>query len=277
MLPVRRNSGRRPTPPSQVDRGMRCSRNLGVTEMHIKAALRQSVGGLVLAWLSCAVWAMPPRHISAEERNLLPPYCKYTQGGYVGHENPQRPSAEAKRWVSIFGGQGMTANLWRMHHYCYALIHLRRGQSFGLTPMEFKGAWMGVIEEIDFTLQFLPQDFVLMPEMMLNRARALMRLKKPEAALADLKKSVELKPDYWPPYLEMADYYFSIQDKSKAIEILQDGLKHAPDAKALRLRLAELGGKASPRKSDSELPQKSPTSAAPPESTPAESPAPQNR
>lgn len=206
-----------------------------------RSLARFSVGTIVWA-LSLLVYAMPPKHISAPEKALLPPYCKYTQGGHVGQEIQGQPSEGAKRWVSAFGGQGMTAHLWRMHHYCYALIHMMRGKRAGLTMMEYKEAWNGAIEELDFTLQFLPPDFVLMPEMMLNRGRSLMRLKKADAAMENFAKSIEAKPDYWPPYLEMADYQVSVGAKAKAIETLQEGLRRAPDAKALRSRLKELGG-----------------------------------
>lgn len=186
---------------------------------------------------------MPPKHITAEEKALLPPYCKYTQGGYVGgHENPQSPSEAARRWVSALGGQGMNANLWRMHHYCYALIHMMRGERAGLTRMEYKEAWVGALDELDFTLQFLPPNFVLMPEMMLNRGRIMMRLKKPDAAMENFAQAISAKADYWPPYLEIADYQASVGAKAKAIETLQEGLRRAPDAKALKLRLKELGG-----------------------------------
>lgn len=220
--------------------------------MNIAREIRFWLIGVMLLTLSLAALAMPPKRITPQEKGLLPPYCKFTQGGYVGHENPQQPTEGARRWVGVFGGQGMTANLWRMHHYCYALIHMMRGRRTGLAPMEFKEAWLGAIDEIDFSLQFLPEDFVLMPEMLLNRGRALMRLKRPEAALSNFRKATELKPDYWPPYLEMAEIFVAGNDKSKAIEVLQEGLQHAPDAKALRLRLTEVGGKIPVRSSETQ-------------------------
>lgn len=190
--------------------------------------------------------AMPPKRITAEEKALLPAYCKYTQGGYVGHENPQQPSAQAKHWVNVFGGQGISAHHWRMHHYCYALIHMMRGQRSGLTLMEYRGAWQDVIGETDYLLQFFPSDFVLMPEILLNRGRAFLRLKKSGTALDNFQKAIELKPDYWPPYLEIANHYAEEGDKAKAIDMLLKGLQHAPNAKGLRIRLKELGGELPP-------------------------------
>lgn len=226
--------------------------------MDIVRVVKFWLSGVMLLALSATALAMPPKRITSQEKALLPPYCKYTQGGYVGHENPQQPTEGARHWVRVFGGQGITANLWRMHHYCYALIHMMRGQRTGLSRMEFKEAWSGTIEEIDFTLQFLPEDFVLMPEMLLSRGRALVRLKKAEAALENFRKATELKRDYWPPYLEMAEIYIAANDKGHAIEILQAGLLHVPEAKALTQRLIELGGKL-PTKPTETRPAQQPT------------------
>lgn len=244
--------------------------------MDIARVIRFWLTGMMLLTLSSVALAMPPKRITVQEKALLPPYCKFTQGGYVGHENPQQPTDGAKRWVNIFGRQGNTANLWRMHHYCYALIHMMRGQRTGLTLMEFKEAWLGTIEEIDYTLQFLPDDFVLMPEMLLNRGRALVRLKKAEAALENFRKATELKPDYWPPYLEMAEILTAAKDKSGAIEVLQKGLQNAPDAKALRLRLTQLGGKIPSVSLEAGPAQVPVISEEQPLSNPAEKPAPGN-
>lgn len=213
--------------------------------------------GFVMMW-SLSALAMPPKRITPQEKALLPTYCRYTQGGYVGHEQANQPSPEAKRWVQVFGGEGMTANLWRMHHYCYALIHMMRGYRGGLSKMEFKEAWGGAIEEIDYTLQFLSDNFVLMPEILLNRGRALVRLKRDEAAMESFRKSVQIKPDYWPPYLDMAEIFLNENNKDKAIEILREGLKHAPESVALSKRLSELGGKLPIERLDSK-PTKVPT------------------
>ncbi|MBK9311877.1 MAG: hypothetical protein IPN12_14405 [Rhodocyclaceae bacterium] len=202
------------------------------------------MGTVIALMLSLPALAMPPKRITAAEKALLPPYCKFTQGGYLGSETTQQYSSGATRWIDAFGRPqgGQLPYLWRMHHYCYALIHMMRGERAGLTRMEYKEAWVGALDELDFTLQFLPADFVLMPEMLLNRGRIMMRLKKPDAAMENFAQAISAKADYWPPYLEIADYQVSVGAKAKAIETLQEGLRKAPDAKALRLRLKELGG-----------------------------------
>lgn len=199
--------------------------------------------GLALLGGAVTVAAAPPKNITGEERALLPPYCRYTQGGHVGFENPSYPSPTAKYWVGVFGGQGLTAQFWMMHHYCYALIHMMRGQRPRLSEMAYRGEWMEVIGEIDFILnRGVPPDFILLPEMMLNRGRALVRLKQFDAALKNFEKAIEAKPDYWPPYAEIAELHVHRGDKARAFEVLRSGLAAAPGAEALRKRLSDLGG-----------------------------------
>lgn len=198
--------------------------------------------GVALSGVAVTAMAMPPKNLSGEERALLPPYCRYTQGGVVGFENPSYPSPTAKYWVGVFGGQGVSANFWFMHHYCYALIHMMRAQRPRLSEMAYRGTWMEVIGEIDFILNRVPPDFLLLPEMMLNRGRALVRLKKFDAAMESFEKAVEAKPDYWPPYAEIAEIHVQRGDKAKAVDALRSGLAASPGAEALRKRLSDLGG-----------------------------------
>ena len=60
------------------------------------------------------------------------------------------------------------------------------------------------------------------------------------SALASYERAIELKRDYWPAYARLADYYKDNGQRQKAREILEDGLKAAPDTKALQRRLREL-------------------------------------
>ena len=52
--------------------------------------------------------------------------------------------------------------------------------------------------------------------------------------------AIALKRDYWPAYAHLSDYYREKGDVAKARETLQTGLSHAPGAKGLERRLAEL-------------------------------------
>ena len=83
-------------------------------------------------------------------------------------------------------------------------------------------------------------DFVLLPEILTKKGENLVRLGKGPQAIFDFERARTLKPDYWPPYAQISDYYRSIGDVARAREKLTQGLECAPDSTALRRRLAEL-------------------------------------
>ena len=58
--------------------------------------------------------------------------------------------------------------------------------------------------------------------------------------LADLNRAIELKPDHWPPYAALSDYYKALSDFASARDWAQRGLSAAPGTRALQRRLAEL-------------------------------------
>jgi len=58
------------------------------------------------------------------------------------------------------------------------------------------------------------------------------------------KRAVELRPDYWPAYADLSDYYRQANEIALARETLQEGLSRSPDASGLKRRLAELDGAA---------------------------------
>jgi hypothetical protein len=75
-------------------------------------------------------------------------------------------------------------------------------------------------------------------------------MKKPDAAMENFAQA-SAKADYCRPTWRLRTV--SVGAKAKAIETLQEGLRKAPDAKALRSRLRELGG-AMPESAAEELP-----------------------
>lgn len=61
--------------------------------MTSKSSRRQCLGTVIALMLSLPALAMPPKRITAAEKALLPPYCKFTQGGYLGSETTQQYSS----------------------------------------------------------------------------------------------------------------------------------------------------------------------------------------
>ena len=85
-----------------------------------------------------------------------------------------------------------------------------------------------------------PPDFVLLPEILMKKGENLIRLGQGANGNLQLLRAIELKPDYWPPYAAMSDYYKKTGDLKNAREVLEKGLSASPEAKALKERLANL-------------------------------------
>lgn len=172
-----------------------------------------------------------PREIA-----MLPRYCIHTQifNSKVPGGNDE---SEIKRWRSVFG-----PSFAAMHHYCWGLMSTNRALYLTQNKQLRDFYLQRSIQEFNYVLRESPPDFVLRPEILTKKGENLIRHGKGPAGAIELEQAIELKPDYWPPYLALSNYYRDIGDKEAAREIVKRGLKHAPDAKPLQRRHAELDG-----------------------------------
>jgi tetratricopeptide (TPR) repeat protein len=143
-----------------------------------------------------------------------------------------------------------------MHHYCWGLMYTNR--AFLLARSEqMRTHYLGrSIAEFDYVIQRALPDFRLLPEILTKKGENLIRLDKGPEGISELERAIERKPDYWPPYAAMSDYYTKIGDLAKAREWLKDGLSVTPDVKALQRRLAEIGGAEDKRNTTPQRPEK---------------------
>ena len=198
-----------------------------------------------LKYFAAAGFAMVllvPIHLEAQsdlarEFALLPPYCKHTWG-YRDSVPGGNDGSEISRWQTIIG-EGMFIH---MHHYCNGLRHRNNAKLVARSPAQRKQEWELSIPEFDYVLQNAPPNFVLLPEMLTMKGESLMALDRGTQAIPVLQRAIELKPDYWPPYIAISDYFKNAGDIAKAREWLQKGLSSSPNTKTLQNRLAELDG-----------------------------------
>lgn len=165
---------------------------------------------------------------------LLPRYCIYTQGyrEYVpGGNNPE----EIKRWYSVMG-QAFHA----MHHYCWGLVDTNNAIFHARNSRERQALLLGSVREFDYVIKNTPPDFVLLPEILTKKGENLIRMGQAAPGLLALQQAIQLKPDYWPPYVQMSDYFKGVGDLKKARALLEEGLARTPDSKTLQQRLAEI-------------------------------------
>jgi tetratricopeptide (TPR) repeat protein len=167
---------------------------------------------------------------------LLPPYCKYTQlyrDVAPGGKNP----AEIERWATIMGGDG---NFMHLHHYCWGLEYTNRGLYGGRSKQVRDELFRLSIPEFDYVISQARPDFVLMPEILTKKGENLLRIERAAEAIPALHRAIELKHQYWPPYVALSDYFKELGQIAVAREWLEKGLAAAPNTQPLLRRLAEL-------------------------------------
>lgn len=204
--------------------------------------------GVVLALPLPAYAATPPGYPDSpyagdpREMAMVPRYCIYTQSFrdvVPGGAN----QAEINRWSSVMG-----VTFIHMHHYCAGLIVTNRAILLSRTPADRQFHLNSSIVEFDYVIQRAPQDFIVLPEILTKKGENMIRLGRAHLGIVELQRAIDLKPDYWPPYVQLSDYYKGTGDFQKAREHLENALSYSPDAQAVKRRLAELNGvKAKPR------------------------------
>jgi len=179
--------------------------------------------------------AVSQRQYDPKQIAMLPPYCKYTQlyrDNVPGGNDPQ----QIERWGSVLGAQSFH----HLHHYCMGLENTNRALYFSSTKQDRNFELSQSVREFDYVLERVPPDFPLLPEILTKRGENLLRLGNGPQGVLDLSRAIELKPDHWPPYAALSDYYKALGDVASARQWAEKGLSAAPGIKALQRRLAEL-------------------------------------
>lgn len=168
------------------------------------------------------------------ELALLPKYCYTTQ--IIREFAPGgRDKVEMDRWYALLGGTYQ-----HLHHYCWGMMKSNRANLLSRDHRVRQFYLNDALTEYDYVIERAPPEFVLLPEILSKKADNLFQLSRAPVAIFELERAIELKPDYWPPYAKLADYYKGVDQVQKAREILEIGLKAAPDAVGLKRRLSEL-------------------------------------
>jgi tetratricopeptide (TPR) repeat protein len=194
----------------------------------------------VLAAAGFTLTLLAPMHLEAQriyeprEVAMLPAYCKYTQNfreRVPGGNNP----AEIERWTTLMGSTFI-----HMHHYCWGLMNTNRALYLARTKRDRMFDLNNSILEFDYVIRNATPNFVMLPEILTKKGENLIRLGRSPHGMLELRRAIDLKPDYWPPYAYLSDYYKEIGDLAQAREWLEKGLSVTPDVKALKSRLAKL-------------------------------------
>lgn len=178
-----------------------------------------------------------PDNVSAGELALLPDYCRAKGWGErYGYANGPSASQTAY-WLSRLGPS------WKgLHHYCWGLVNVRRAQAAGVPASVRKHLVATALDDYEYVLRNSTSDFVLLPEIYLRVAEAHTILNNQVAANAAYRRSRELKPDYWPAYLQDAQLLVKLGLNTEAKRLLAEGLSQVPGNRQMQDLYRKLGG-----------------------------------
>lgn len=185
------------------------------------------------------------------ELALTSPFCQDVQTMRYG-DAYSNTSPNAKKWVAIMG-----KGFWAVHHYCWAQINLARAERPTTGPAIRQDLREGAVADMVYVINNTPPDFILLPEIYTRKGQVELLLNRVTDARLSFSKARTLKPDYWPPYFQWAQYVAGTGHKAEARKIVEEGLAYAPTSNTLRKYLVELGGdpaKVKPRQVPSKAP-----------------------
>jgi tetratricopeptide (TPR) repeat protein len=172
---------------------------------------------------------------------FLPEWCKYTTyyNSVIPHEEVRR---EQERLNRLMGPQ----NFRHLHHYCRGLFVVARARYFETSKTVRDRLLRNSIAEFDYALNRVAPTFALLPEILTKKGESLAALRRPEA-VEPLHRALQAKPDYWPAYAALSDYFMDTGQVEQARQWLEKGVAAAPNAKPLQRRLAEIDKNAGKR------------------------------
>lgn len=180
----------------------------------------------------------PPENITPGEMARIPEYCPDTQV-FTRAGGPWKPTPAQRHWVALMG-QPDNSPFWGLHHYCWALIAANRATEPGVSANERRYLYTRAIDDTQFVIKLATPEFKLLPELHLRVGTYHAALGDVGRALASLNTARQLKPDYWPAFLEIADIQSKAGRRSEAIKTIKAGLEQAPDEPRLTAALGHL-------------------------------------
>ncbi len=189
---------------------------------------------LITLLLHAPAFALQSFGVTREELALMPPYCTAMYCASVGL--PEIKSTIPEGCPSI-------------HHYCDGLKSMIRADKFN----KESGYWLTQgIQSFNSVVQGgWWKNCPLQAEAYVNLGNAYLRQStqrntSSSKAAESFMKALEVQPDYLPAYYALSDFFVHLGDKKKALRVVEDGLRYAPDSASLLRRFKKLGGTTPP-------------------------------
>jgi hypothetical protein len=154
----------------------------------------------------------------------LSPLCVAKMGG----------TPDAARWRVL-------PDWGRAHHYCTGHNFLNRARA-SRTPRDRNRNYHAAAQEFTYMIDHDTPGAVLTAESYMQRGLARIMLNQDSEAAGDLVQAISRDPRLERAHLALADIYAERKQRTEALEVVSNGLRHVPASEALKRRYRDLGG-----------------------------------
>jgi hypothetical protein len=162
------------------------------------------------------------------ELKMLPPFCS----ARFEWSSRQADTEEVKMWKNILGG-----TFYHVHHYCMALNYLNRIDRGIGSREDLLGLAGG---DFQYMQNNIAENDILRPQVEFNIGLVLYKQDRIIQAIGQLRKAIQMRPNYERAYLLLGFCYRRLGDHASASDALQKGLIRVPESRALREALNEM-------------------------------------
>lgn len=163
--------------------------------------------------------------ITAVELASLPPFCQARMGN-----NPNLK----RKWSKILGSNNFT---W-MNHFCSNLIAKKR--CFAIINKQKRNDCYKKLTDHSYTLENTSADFPLRPLIYYEAGDTFMKIEEYGKAEIQFLNAIKINPKFTRPYLSLSKLYVELGNKTKAIDIIKQGLSKKPSSKTLKKMYSKL-------------------------------------
>jgi tetratricopeptide (TPR) repeat protein len=143
-------------------------------------------------------------------------------------------SPDASRWKAM-------PDWGRAHHYCHGHKSLNRARA-ARSPRDQIRNYKAAADEFSYMILHDTPGAVLTAESYMQRGIARIMMKEESEAAGDLVQAISRDPRLERAYLALADLYANRKQRSEALEVVTNGLRHVPSSEGLKRRYSDLGG-----------------------------------
>lgn len=154
------------------------------------------------------------------------------------------PAEEAMCQARVYSRLGARdQNTMHMHHYCNGLRFLDRAYASMTNKIDMAHYLAVAINNFNYVLENTQENYYMRGEVHVNKARALRLAGKKGEAAAEFANALRYELAAPDAYQALSDHYLETGNKTKALEIVTEGLRRNPGVRGLERRYTKLGGK----------------------------------